>query len=358
MNIKEALDCIQETNPDPTKTYVLAGQDAKICTATMIGPDVEMPFGRGTPADLAIGTVWTRPGRITDFSAARNELLQKCADEGYEWAFMLDTDETLHVPDVSCLRTWLTDDTNMLHVWAVDQSYAKPRIFKLPARGRYVGPTHECWVSDGGKIETIPASVATFSELPKTAEQYKAKAERDQKILWEYTAEHPDDPRWWYYLGDTYAGLGEDALAVDAFDRCWSLDGWDEESAWAAYRIAEIACKGNDYREALQWCCNGMARHSGMAELPWLAGFCCFHLGRYQQAIWWERMAIALNKAKAAEYRINFRHEPALWEGPYDVMAHAYAAMGKDVSASADRVLCDLYMGERLKSQESRAPRT
>lgn len=347
----------------------------KICIATMVGPGSHPKEARESACDLVDGVVYTMPGKITDFAAARNELLKTCADKGYDWALMLDTDERIHWENPVTLKAseQVAIDTDnphnglafvlgqtkhdMLHVWAADHSYAKPRFFRLPVKGKYVGPTHECWVADPeSKVGTLEG--ITFSELPKTHEQYQAKAERDRDILEKYTKKHPDDPRWWYYLGDTYSGLGMDDEALQAFADCWSLNGWDEESAWAAYRVAEIFINMKAYNDALSWCCNGMARHSGMAELPWLAGFCCFHLGRYQQAIWWEQMAIALNKAKAAEHRINFRHEPALWEGPYDVMAHAHAAMGKDVSASADRILCDLYMGERLKSQKSRAPRT
>lgn len=332
----------------------------RICSVTICPNEEEAAEAEATVGGLVQGNVRVMyGGPIKDFSMARNGALEDAADaEGqYDWALMLDTDERIHCADLSFLDVLQTTDCDMLHVWAADHSYAKPRFFRLPAKGKYVGPTHECWVADfGSKVGTLEG--ITFSELPKTAEQYKAKAERDQKILEDYVWQHPDDPRWWYYLGDTYSGLGKRHAAEGAFRRCFDCDGWDEESAWSAYRIASIQAEDRLYDQALMWCCRGMARHSGMAELPWLAGFCCFHLGRYQQAIWWEEMAIALNKAKAAEHRINFRHEPALFEGPYDVMAHAHAAMGKDVSASADRILCDLYMGERLKAQKSRAPRT
>lgn len=327
----------------------------KICSVTITPNEDAVREAEETVrpfVDKCIRTIYYSP--IIDFSLARNLALQNAADEGYDWALMLDTDERIHKTRGSLHNALVGESHDMLHVWADDHSYAKPRLFRLPARGHYTGPTHECWVSDPGST-TGTLDGITFSELPKTEAQYRAKAERDREILEQYTQEHPGDPRWFYYLGDTYSGLGDDLRAVNAFWECWELNGWDEESAWAAYRIAEINCKIGNYDDALGWCTRGMSRHPGMAELPWLAGYCCFKMGRFQHAIWWEEMAIALNKAKAADHRINFRHEPALWEGPYDVMSHASAALGRDVKSSADRVLCEAYMAERLKSQKSRA---
>lgn len=347
----------------------------KICAATMARDFTECKDAWESAESLVDEFVHYTAGEITDFSESRNTLLQHCADIGCDWALMLDTDERIHprgplttgdgltinwpslhdTMQASDLKNVLAEcPHDMLHVWADDHSYAKPRLFRLPAKGKYVGPTHEAWVADPGSTTGTLEGI-TFSELPKSEEQYRAKVERDRTILEAYTQEHPDDPRWWFYLGDTYSGLGMDDEAMNAFAQCWGLNGWDEESAWAAYRFAEICCKREDYKGGLNWSTAGMERHPGMAELPWLAGYCCYKMGRYQHAIWWEEMAIALNKAKSAEHRINFRHEPALWEGPYDVMSHANAALGKDVRSSADRVLCEAYMGERLKSQKSRA---
>ncbi len=342
----------------------------KICAVTMgpSGGTKEYVEARSTVEALVYHTIYdVKSKAISDFSEARNRLLKKAERCGCDWALMLDTDERIHTDtkiglqgepayvdtgggalhggDLKSLLAYTTHD--MLHVWASDHSYAKPRLFRLPARGHYKGPTHECWIADPGSTTGTLEGI-TFSELPKTPEQYRAKAERDRDILLRYTDEHEGDPRWWYYLGDTFAGLGEADDAYVAFSTCWSLDGWDEESAWAAYRIAEMSCRKNDFKSGLRWCLNGMQRHPGMAELPWLAGYCCYHLGRYQHAIWWEHMACELNYKAAHEQRINFRHEPALWEGPYDVLRWSYLAIGDIYRASHAEKDVQLMMDRRL----------
>lgn len=322
-----------------------------LCIATMVGPDAP-PLADTLSEIPASGWVFTYPGVITDFSAARNELLRECNDyadfEPYDWAMILDTDERVHCDDHAAILKALEDTTHdMLHVWADDHSYAKPRFFRLPAKGHYKGPTHECWIADPGSTTGTLEGI-TFSELPKTAEQYKVKAERDRDILEKHTQEHPDDPRWWYYLGDTYSGLGMKEEAKRAFLKCYLLDGWDEEAAWAAYRKATIEIEEGDYAWALSSCVSGMKHHPGMAELPWLAGYCCYKLGRYQHAIWWEMMSVSLNDEEAHTHRINFRHEPALWEGPADVLKHAHAALGNDKAAEFWGKSCDRVMKMRL----------
>lgn len=325
----------------------------KICAATMVGPGSSPHGAWESVTTLADGIVDTAPGMIEDFSASRNELLEQAAFLGYDWAIMLDTDERILVDGTRVgihgtgyangiplnkplLEAFLSDTTaDVLMVRSVDLGYEKEKIFRLPARGHFKGPTHECFVLGEGATRDTMAGM-TFTEEPKTPEQYRAKAERDRDLLEAYTKEHPDDPRWWYYLGDTYAGLGQPNEATTAFRRCWELNGWDEESAWAAYRIATIAAGDKEYDIAIEWCCSGMQRHPGMAELPWLAGWCCYQLGRYQHAIWWSNIAEMFGEydetgVDACHARINFRYEPALYEAPYDVERWAYRAMGREL---------------------------
>jgi hypothetical protein len=54
--------------------------------------------------------------------------------------------------------------------------------------------------------------------------------------------------------------------------------------------------------------------------------------------------------------RIGFRHPPALWEGPYDVLRFALRHMGDDASADEAERLYQEAKAMR-ESGESRAPR-
>jgi hypothetical protein len=117
--------------------------------------------------------------------------------------------------------------------------------------------------------------------------------------------------------------------------------------------MAECHCLLAEWSRAVDACAMGLARHAGIGELAWLAGWASFKAGAHQQAVWWSRSAIALGCYRgcgAAVKRISFRNPFALWEGPYDVLRFALAALGDaDGAAEADRTRL-LAAAERTKT--------
>ena len=172
-----------------------------------------------------------------DFAAARNFALDAAAEAGASWAVMLDTDERIDLNGGDIRATLGGTDGSTLYVKHVDGTYSKERFFRLPARGHYAGPTHEAFIRDGDRVEILDG--VRFHELTKTTERHRAKVERDIAILTRHTAEHPQDARWFYYLGNSLAGLNRHEEAIAAFRTCANLSDWDEEGAWAMYRAAE-----------------------------------------------------------------------------------------------------------------------
>jgi tetratricopeptide (TPR) repeat protein len=198
---------------------------------------------------------------------------------------------------------------------------------------------------------------ARFLELRKTPEQYRRKFERDAAILEEHTRAHPKDPRWFYYLGDALHGLGRHEEAVAAFTACSALRGWDEEAAWARYRAAECLCALGRWDDAVDACALGLARHAGVAELAWLAGFASYRAGKNAQAVWWSRASIALGCFRgcgADVKRIGFRNPGALWEGPYDVLRYALKALGDEAGAAEAELDHGRAMAARLEREAAR----
>lgn len=264
-----------------------------------------------------------------DFSAARNHALQLAEQSGASWALTLDTDERYLLDDAAALRALLeTTELEALFVQDERRTYSQARLVRLPCRIRYSGRTHEAFPAYELRTGTTP--LLRFSDVPKTPEQFAAKLERDLRLLEQSTSEAPTT-RTWFYLGQTRQGLKDFAGAVLAYDACAALRGWDEESAWACYRAAECLCELAQWQAAIDRCASGLARHAGVAELAWLAGFCCYKLGRYRDAVSWSQMSAATgkyrNQAGHVE-RIGFSHPPALWEGPFNVMGHAYEKLG------------------------------
>ncbi len=281
----------------------------------------------------AIAFDWPWPN---DFGAARNLALDAATFAGAEWAVTLDTDERLH--NATALRRAIaTTEAPALSVAYQDGSYAKPRAIRLPCTARWHGKTHEAIA-----IEAPTTDGVAFSELPKSPEQLQAKRIRDLPLLQAMAIAEPTDGRWLYYLGDTFEGLGNPVAAIAAWERCAEVSTWDEEAAWACYRAANALLFSpiQDAAHALVACTTGLARHPGVAELPWLAAIACQRLGRHEHALHWAALARVHGERSAAplralDHRRGFRAVKGLRHGPADVERFSLRALGMDDAAAA-----------------------
>ena len=130
---------------------------------------------------------------IQDFAAARNFALEAAAELGADWAITLDTDERIDLRGVD-LRAVMTSTTaGVLMMPSADGSYAKERCFRLPARERFSGPTHESFPAYA--VGSITVEGTCFHELGKSPEALRRKFERDLEILKRHVRVHPRDPR-------------------------------------------------------------------------------------------------------------------------------------------------------------------
>ncbi|MCI0352336.1 MAG: hypothetical protein L0Z53_23200, partial [Acidobacteriales bacterium] len=181
-----------------------------------------------------------------DFAKARNFALEAAARHGATWAMTLDTDERLEFPGYRSGQELLAalESDPQVRVWLVMEKggrYAKERFVRVgggqrsEVEGRrsevkWVGRVHEALVgARPGEAKVLPG--ALFWEVPKSADGHRAKLTRDLAILREETRDKPDDPRWWYYLGQTLQGLKETREAAEAYRKCASLPGWAEQAA-------------------------------------------------------------------------------------------------------------------------------
>lgn len=252
----------------------------------------------------------------SDFSDARNTAIEEAIKLGAEWIVIVDTDERLHLRGID-LRAGLSKaKSDILSFESDDGHYPKDKILRATSSARFIGPTHETLV--GGSRE--PLEGATFSELPKTTAQLKRKFARDMRLLLDYVAKHPNDPRWWYYLGASYEGIAE--LAANAFGQCVVGRKQGEEAAWSAYKQAEQYLKIEDFENAIRSAALGIGANATSAECAYVAARAAQKMGRFDQAVAWARIAEAVGRYKGCgSTRSFFRHLPAHYELPYEILA-------------------------------------
>lgn len=252
-----------------------------------------------------------------DFSTARNVGIEEAKKLGAEWIVIVDSDERIDFGQVRLRETLASVRSEVLLIEYVDGYYPKEKIIRASSDARYVGPTHEAL--QGGSRETLRG--VTFSELAKSEEQIKRKFERDVRVLKRHVSRYPDDPRWWFYLGVSYEGLGDRIHAALAFGACVDRRKIGDEAAWSAYKQAEQLFILERFDDAIAAAARGMGANATFAECAWIAAVSSARLGRIDQAVAWARIAEAVGRYKGCgPDRVWFKHMPALYELPYDVL--------------------------------------
>lgn len=287
--------------------------------------------------------VFRKPWR-DDFGYMRSAALDCAAQLQADWALWVDTDERI-VAEPGKVRELVEtagDLMDAISCWHVSGEYAKERLIRLPRQGKYHGRTHEFWDPadlDDKRIGRSQESVR-FDELPKTPEQMTAKLERDLQLLQAQMDEEPDEPRWPYYMGDSYQLLGDKDRALDSFMRAMTTSmGWEELRGWAAFRAANLMIEEGEPGAALQVACQGMAL-CPYPELLWTAAASCFVAGDYPNAIMWAMLCVSSGNYTGwgkTIHRSGHVFPPALYESPFDILSRSYAAMGDEKLAAMTR---------------------
>lgn len=252
----------------------------------------------------------------------RNRALEVASEQGADWAITLDTDERIETNGEDIRRALETTKAETVFMREKEGQrsfrYWKDRAFRLPAKHRWCGAAHEEYESWKGTQAHFGSS--RFWEVPKPLRRLLNREAYVVRTLTRSTAEEPGNPRWWFYLGDAQARLGEHEKAVEAFLKCVGLNGWTEEKAVACYRCADSLRLLKRFEEALEWCARGMVVDAGFAELPYLAAVCCMQMGKPEQAIHWAQASIGIGDVA----RGMLRHVPGITSGPLEVLEAAY----------------------------------
>lgn len=301
--------------------------------------------------NTSIGPTWCSTPGIesvewpwqTHFGAARQAALDIASKHGggFDWMLMVDSDEAAVIPDPAALRSYLAAlpaSMQVVLVRAADGSHLRERLFRLPARARWIGRTHEAFPVPLDQQAVAPESLVTWTELPKTQATLVAKFERDVEMLRADIADDATDGRAFYYLGVTLRQLGKYEEAADAFRSCASFDGI-EGGAWACFQAAEIYLDHLRLPDrAIDAALAGLARDSGIAELAWVAARASLGAGRTEQARCWSALAKVHGDGSEAERRrVGFRVPRGLTHGPDEVRVVA-ASVRDGVPLSPDGV--------------------
>jgi len=271
-----------------------------------------------------------------DFGAARNAALDFARQLGASWSVTTDADEWWTGADELRPTLAASITPQCWYCFDGDMQYLQPRAIRSPCMRRWEGRTHESLEIHGPRLQR-----ARFHEDPKTPEQEKTKARRDEQMLLQSIREQPRSGRWWYYLGECSITLGRYEEAVERLVKAAQLSNVGELGAWACFRAGEVMSTELDRQpDAVELFAAGLARHAGIPELCWGAALACARMNAYAQAIHWCRLAEVhgergADQAAALAHRVLWRRPHALREGPAELRAAVLRAMGDEARAVA-----------------------
>lgn len=325
--------------------------------------DTHIIVDTGPSAKRAISVVMAgayRPVKVFEFTQiedaarARNFCLEKAREIGADYAVVLDTDERLRCRGDN-VRDILTDNPDVDYWTAYDLTYhySKVRVIKLTDSGQYCGEAHEAYCSSG-KSTFFPN--LRFEEIPKPKDSYKVYAAKILEQMERAIISEPKSARWWYFKGDCHFVLEDFPNAKMAFEECYELTKWNEEAAWACYRIGVMQLKSGEFGEAIKTACRGLAAHPGIAELNWLSAVAANNAGFPVDAKHFALMAVAQGKFVGFGNDVSRQCclEPiGLYDGPYEVLVNASKVLGNEEEAENWAVMMEEAKRLRLAEQSA-----
>jgi tetratricopeptide (TPR) repeat protein len=194
---------------------------------------------RSALSDLP-GELHERPWR--NFGHNRSEALALARPHA-TYTFVIDADEILLLPEGFRWPLLSQDSYRLLHQHGSLQHWRTSLVNnRLP--WRYVGVLHEYIEAEGTPYGSVnlPGPVVHAvgdggrSQGVSVAEKYA----RDARILEEALVEEPGNPRYQFYLAQSYRDSGQVAEAIAAYEKRAEMGGWPEEVWYSLYQAAAL----------------------------------------------------------------------------------------------------------------------
>ena len=117
--------------------------------------------------------------------------------------------------------------------------YYHPLVMRTGYGWRYKWRTHECAMGlNTGPM--IPGVIVVRDRGTRTAVEWRGRWSRDLDLLNRDLTDDPNDPRPYFYLGQTHECLGQYAQALSFFEKRSQMGGYFDEVYEAKFRIGKM----------------------------------------------------------------------------------------------------------------------
>lgn len=157
-------------------------------------------------------------------------------DPEHTYAVLLDADMRLK-PQSKFDKQVLTAIGYKIIQKSGSLEYYNTRFVKLSHPWKCVGVTHEYW--DGGNTDTLTQDVVFIDDVGDGG--CKAdKFERDVRLLEQGLKDEPNNPRYFFYLAQSYKDNKQLDKAIEYYKKRIDAGGWYEEIWYSMYTLCKL----------------------------------------------------------------------------------------------------------------------
>jgi glycosyltransferase involved in cell wall biosynthesis len=167
----------------------------------------------------------------------------------HTYALVLDADMELVVPP-GFSKQDLTENGYKIIQKSYSLEYYNTRLMKISFPWKCSGVTHEYW--DGCDTVTWGKDKLYISDLGDGG--CKAdKFERDVRLLLDGLKESPNNPRYLFYLAQSYKDNGQLDESIEYYKKRIDAGGWYEEVWYSMYQLMKLYGDKKDYPQMEMW---------------------------------------------------------------------------------------------------------
>ena len=202
----------------------------------------------------------------TNRTISYNNAVEFCIDLGWDpnrtYGLLLDADMTLVVSPLFNSQLLTHNGYKMIQDGGSTEYY-NIRFVKLNKSWKCIGATHEYW--DGSDAGTIPKTNIYIEDIGDGGCKGD-KFQRDMVLLEKGITEEPNNPRYHFYLAQTYKDLGKYKEAIAFYKKRITIGGWCEEIWYSHYMIAKCYYNLNNIHKAEAWANKAYEYRRGRVE--------------------------------------------------------------------------------------------
>lgn len=185
-----------------------------------------------------------------DFGFNRNRSLERARQWGH-YVLLLDADMILEVSSTNFKKSDIVCDVYQIKQKNGSLEYYNPRIIRTDKNITCVGVTHEYYAIPTG-VTCDRLSSIEINDIGDGGAKVD-KFERDVKLLHRGLLDEPNNPRYHFYLANSYRDLGNLRKAIKWYKKRINLGGWDEELFVSCLEIGNIYLKLGKPDKSIYW---------------------------------------------------------------------------------------------------------